>query len=90
MKVRLEWQRRDCWVGWFWKVSHPMMVAHQKVEAEEGRAIHYWSPIAGLSGEPMTQYDLWVCLIPCVPIHLTWFKKGWVGFGSGLTKKEEA
>ena len=19
------------------------------------------------------QYDLWICLIPCLPLHLTWY-----------------
>lgn len=27
------------------------------------------------NGHPRQQVDLWICLVPCVPLHLTWERK---------------
>lgn len=56
MRVRLEFKPQDLWVGAFWKVG--------------GETRHY------VAGTPeyrvRRQVDLWVCLLPCLPIHATW------------------
>jgi hypothetical protein len=56
MKVKLEFKLEDFWVGAFWKKE--LVVVKDPS--------YYWLDGVG------TQYDLWVCIVPCFPIHVTW------------------
>ncbi len=54
-RVKLEWKLADMWVGIFWKTSNDVI--------PQG-APTYALPV-------YDRLDVWVCLIPCVPIHAT-------------------
>lgn len=59
MSVRLEWKPQDLWIGAFWKVS--------------GLTRSY---VAGTTEyREYQRVDLWVCLLPMVPIHLSWERR---------------
>lgn len=68
VQLRVEWQLRDLWVGAYWKRTkwwggfrHPddevRLARGESVSAVQERDAHHC-------------FDLWVCLLPCVPIHL--------------------
>jgi hypothetical protein len=48
MKVRLEWEPCDLWIGAYWKKRY---------------------------GQQQVYFDLWICLIPMLPLHLEWQKE---------------
>lgn len=60
MRVRLEFKKEDCWVGVFWKVS------------ETWAADELDDP---LDDTTVPMVDVWVCLLPMLPIHITWIGK---------------
>lgn len=57
-KIRIEFKLEDLWVGAFWKSKWQMClpVGDSPSRSEYERS----------------SFDLWICLIPCVPIHLSW------------------
>ncbi len=58
MTIRVEWKPQDCWIGAFWK---------------SGGSVK--SYMAGTGEYRVSRrVDLWVCLVPMVPIHFTWFQ----------------
>lgn len=57
MKFRLEFKPEDCWIGVFWKVGGPV---RSYVSGTTEYRVH-------------RRIDLWVCLLPMLPIHLWWF-----------------
>lgn len=60
MRVRLEWKPQDLWVGAFWKVS--------ECWATDGMDDPF-------DDRTVPMVDLWICLIPMVPLHLTWQRR---------------
>lgn len=56
MRIRPEFKPQSLWVGLFWKVS--------------GETRHY---VAGTTEfRVRKQVDMWICIIPMLPIHFTW------------------
>jgi hypothetical protein len=55
MRVRLEFKIEDMWIGVYWKSSCTTL-AHMDGKEPE---VTY------------NQLDIWVCLLPCLPIHIT-------------------
>ena len=55
---RLYWEPRDIWVGVYWNVSRGPFGCY-----EARRPVVY-----------SQRFDVWVCLIPCVPLHLRWYR----------------
>ena len=51
MKIRLEFNKQDCWIGIFWKRS-----------------------INELMHSTENQLDIWICLLPMIPCHITIIK----------------
>ncbi len=65
MKIRLELKPEDLWVGAFWRRTD--------LRGCSG-VIEYSAFDPNTRRHLDVQYDLWVCLLPCLPIHLTWMR----------------
>jgi hypothetical protein len=64
MTCRLEFKVNDLWVGCFWRVGPPARLwVFTDAEA-------HVDPTAR-----RRRVDLWVCLVPMLPIHLTWYRE---------------
>lgn len=61
LKVRLEFKLADCWVGAYWRSTY--CVGHPKTWMERNGDQQGWF---------RGTWDLWVCIIPCLPLHVTW------------------
>lgn len=57
MKVRIEFEKRDLWIGAYWKKSKEYYHWERKEFYPQGRL------------------DLWICLIPCFPLHFIFGKE---------------
>lgn len=60
MKIQLEFKKEDCWIGFFWKTKK------------------FYNPHAGMykpNGTPVIRVeytrDIWICIVPMLPIHIT-------------------
>lgn len=64
--LRVEWKPADCWVGVFWKplYDHSSMWP-QGTPTKAGGKGTSWRWVR-------TSLDVWVCLLPMVPIHFGW------------------
>jgi hypothetical protein len=69
MTCRLEFKFNDCWVGVFWRVGPP---ARLWALAD---ASGYIVPPGESPAPRCWRVDLWVCLLPMLPIHFTWYIK---------------
>lgn len=58
MKARIEWKPEDLWIGTFWKVGYPT----EQYSRSTGR-IYF-----------LRRIDVWICIVPMLPIHLWWFR----------------
>jgi hypothetical protein len=58
VKVGLEFKPQDVWVGVYWKTT-------REFGAETG------DPEQSLV---CVRCDMWLCLLPCLPIHFSWRK----------------
>ena len=62
MKIALERKWQDAWIGAYWAV-----------ETENYRRCPSYQ--AGVPGRDTAVYrrvDLWICVVPCFPIHIQW------------------
>ena len=67
--VALEFKAADLWVGVFPKVTRPRLVCHCGDWCDTHSRTNGHNPV------PMpnpSQVDVWVCLLPCLPLHFTW------------------
>lgn len=66
VRARIEWKLADLWVGAFWKVDRNW---HETVRydgpREDGTAVAF------VTRNATVRVDVWVCLVPCLPLHLT-------------------
>ncbi len=60
-KIRIEFKLADMWIGVFWKRSPGQIPCH------ESTATKAW-----MWGKDIITTHVWICLLPCVPIHITW------------------
>lgn len=60
MKIRIEFKLQDMWIGVFWKKDYTI---EQYAHLPEG--CKYVS----------RNLDVWICLIPCFPIHIIWHNR---------------
>lgn len=69
MRVRLEWKLQDLWVGAYWtkkEISEESATYYDNVIKLPVKTDEYvWKRYT---------HDLWVCVLPCLPIHFTWTK----------------
>lgn len=74
MITKLELKPQDMWIGAYWKKTYLVDVA---VGSEARVSADSYDDLTKLFGarpvNPRCQHDLWVCVVPCLPIHLTWF-----------------
>ena len=52
--VGVHWEPRDCWIGAYWTYKHGTM------QTTDGEPVLHWD----------REWHLYVCLLPCVPIHV--------------------
>lgn len=87
MKIVLEFKKEDVWIGVFWKKTLPEtshLIATIKVnpdltDEEFANLQKNPMPIVYKGGQVTNvevvkgkfQLDIWICLIPCFPIHIT-------------------
>jgi len=64
MKIRLEFKLQDFWVGIFWKNT-----------VTQTKELVYSSVNKGNVYLVENILDIWICLIPCLPIHITKYSK---------------
>lgn len=65
MRVRIELKWQDAWIGAFWR----------KTELEGKKGDLVYGAVSWYTREHLrAQWDLWVCLVPCLPIHISWAK----------------
>ena len=57
-RVRWECKLADCWIGVFWRRDH--------TDYGVGRLC------AAKVLQGMDTLDVWICVVPCLPLHLTW------------------
>jgi len=55
MRIRIEFKLQDFWIGIFWKTE---------------RDLYESNPRTHQSTDRITT-DIWICLVPCFPIHIT-------------------
>lgn len=58
-KMRLEFKREDMWIGLFWRRTRELVPDYHPTGA------------APMFREVTHTLDVWVCLIPCFPLHIT-------------------
>lgn len=34
----------------------------------------FWNKTVTLSGQLSHRYDIWICFVPCVPLHITFYR----------------
>lgn len=61
MRIRLEFKLADFWIGAFWRRDKKV------VELVDESDLH-------VHGEEVNYFHLWICLLPCLPIHI-WRRK---------------
>ena len=59
MRIRIEFQPRNCWIGVFPRRT----VEHRLHRPREGRPF--------IASRP--RLDVWICVLPCLPLHITRF-----------------
>jgi hypothetical protein len=64
LQIRLEFKLQDLWIGVFWKRVRLLPCKLQDVI--KNRIDPATLPV---------QYDMWICLVPALPIHLRWVRK---------------
>lgn len=71
MQLRFEFKPEDLWVGAFWKRTVEPAVPVTYYD-ENKKLVVYDHELVWTR----KRVDLWVCLVPCLPLHLTWYG-GW-------------
>lgn len=61
MRVRVEFKLADMWVGVFWRKSR-----ERWAEGPEAA----WPDLL-----EHDRVDVWICLVPCFPLHVVWWGK---------------
>ena len=63
MRIRLEFKLPDMWIGIFWKKN-------LGPDGYRWKLVDMNTPTCEEKYE--TMWDLWICLVPCLPIHISW------------------
>lgn len=73
---RFHWEPRDLWIGMFWDYK-PLAYDDGKgvkFDASGDQAFLQMAASLGVaSSPPRPRLDLWICLLPCLPLHVTWW-----------------
>lgn len=72
MKIKVKFKLQDMWIGLFWKVI-------EIIDDLEATGISFVSPrgftLEGRANRILKEVHLYICLIPCFPIHIQWIQK---------------
>lgn len=80
MTARVEFAPRLCWVGFSWKKSWELLGPTWEASTADEDGIRVLVSLPETSGLPTDatvrrKIDLWVCLVPCLTVHFTWYKE---------------
>jgi hypothetical protein len=56
MQIRLEFKPQDLWVGLYWRRRYPR---YEGLRLADRRGV-------------IVYCDVWICLVPMLPLHLSW------------------
>lgn len=70
MKISIEWKLQDFWVGAFWKITPLRLVCYCGDYCDTHN--HFSGHGAVPMDQPSKQVDIWICAIPCLPIHISY------------------
>lgn len=79
-KIALEWKLADFWIGVFWQTKDVLWRRDYFLQPSPRQRLYGWFPLqpsAPNLREQLTtlpiggQLDIWLCFIPCLPIHIT-------------------
>lgn len=59
LKIKLEFKLEDLWIGVFWKSHYSFLQSVYNLKTKTWSEKRNW-----------ISTDIWVCLVPCVPIHI--------------------
>ena len=62
--ARFEYKLQDMWVGIFWRGWYKAYL----LDEDKPRP-------AGYIGDPYNFLHVWICVIPCLPLHITFSKE---------------
>lgn len=63
LRLKLEFEPRDFWIGAFWK----------REPVREAVPINGHLGLVYLNhGDPVVKTDVWICLVPFLPLHFSW------------------
>lgn len=65
-RIKVEFKPQDCWIGVFWRRKLWML------DKDNSITLLRTTPPSPL----VPHYDVWICLLPCLPIHLSWNNRG--------------
>jgi hypothetical protein len=73
-RQRVEFKLADMWIGLFWKFSYPKKRAHRlyvTIRLKNGEQIE----AQRCHIQQAKRLDLWICLIPTLPLHIILTKR---------------
>jgi len=73
MTIRVHFEPRDLWIGLYWKATPGRRYINPKHRQGANRGFSLGFPRTTLT-EPVTRWEAWICLLPTLPIHLTFFR----------------
>lgn len=72
MKIKVKFKLQDMWVGLFWKTI-------KIIDSFQMTGVSMVSPggyaVEGTATKVLKETNLYICLIPCFPIHVQWIQK---------------
>jgi len=83
MKIKLEFKLQDMWIGLFWETI--LLMDDVKMSGINSDNLFI---VDEKNSKFSEKIDLWICLIPCFPIHITWRTKSRKDFNFGNGKRK--
>lgn len=69
LKVMLEYKLSDLWIGIFWRIDPIYDVSSQEALRNFCEKKFNLVPVSNV------KVQIWICLIPCLPVHLLYFRR---------------
>jgi hypothetical protein len=71
VRLRLEFEPRDLWIGAFWKREAIREAVPLKGESMFGTP---YDGVGFIGRSVRVKTDIWICVVPCVALHLSWLE----------------